>query len=156
MKKAYKHVLIVLLGVMVAGCNLLGGTTYDDAVETQINGTEFSYAAAEPIYASFTNISGTDLYTFWPVNSYLKVLNNGKWESLGIWYSFPGIGPYPRLHTISLPDGDSIDAPTLMSDSEVLEVGKTYRIAVYLYHTKDFENPVFINQRTTKPFTILP
>ncbi len=151
MKKPCKHVLIVLLGVMVAGCNLIGGTTYYDVVETQINGTEFSQTAAEPIDASFTNISGTDLYSFLPLNTHLEVLNKGKWEMHGFWY-----GTFGMPYNITLSDGETIDAPTLMSDSEVLEVGKTYRIGVYLYHTKDFDDPVHLSQRTTEPFTILP
>ncbi len=151
MKYMAKYLLIMLLGVLITGCNLIGGTSYYETLEVQINGTEFSHAASEAISASFKNISSDDLYYAQPAPSYIQVLENGNWKTIGPWYIHPLVGPY----LVPL-ENEGIMYSGLKSDELVLEVGKTYRIAVLFYHTKDFDDRVHLSQRTTKPFNILP
>lgn len=141
-----------MLSFVIVACNLVGGTDYFDLVDAQINKTEFSYSASEPIIASFKNISGDDLYLVYPAHSYLEVRENGEWETIGPWYGHiaiaPGLGAFP--------DGEKVYAFGLKSDEFILEAGKTYRIGIGLYHSNDFNDPLPTSQRATRPFRIVP
>ncbi len=141
-----------MLSFVIVACNSVGGTDYFDFVDAQINKTEFSYSASEPIIASFKNISGHDLYIVGPAPNYLEVRENGEWETIGPWYVYPHIAPTLGAY----PDGEKVYSIGLKSDEFILEAGKTYRIGIGLYHSNDFNDPLPTSQRATRPFRIVP
>lgn len=151
MNKLLIYGFIVSLSIAIGACNLVSLEDYYDLVKIEINETKFSLSASEPILASFENISGEKLYIAKPASSYLQVLQDGAWETIGPWYIYPHIAPY----LAGFQDGELFYSG-LKSDEFVLEVGKTFRIAVALFHLNDFEDPLSLSQRTTKPFSIVP
>ena len=148
--KAFQILGAVIL-VGLTSCNIIGGSGYQSSTEITLNSTEFSASASESIFYTLKNISDGDLYIPYPAPDGLQVKEGDAWVMIGPWYIYPAIAPSLRV----FPSGEQ-RTNGLKSDDYILEVGKTYRFVIALYHSNSWDGLVHISERSSKEFTIVP